>query len=158
MLGLFKQAFRRTKIGCLDDIVKVVESSAVVNHAQLVGIQDGQVIVPTYDWAQYFANPFRQIALKGIKGMHHLTFSHLKPGTVIVKDSVTSLEREINLLHNNSKQTDLPPVVLPPGLSLEYLFDMIREFCPADCRDLVCPEPTQPEHSTPPPPKQKRRQ
>ena len=35
--GLFKQAFRRTKIGCLDDIVKVVESSAVVNHAQLVG-------------------------------------------------------------------------------------------------------------------------
>ena len=39
--GLFKQTFRRTKIGCLDDIVKVVESSAVVNHAQLVGTQDG---------------------------------------------------------------------------------------------------------------------
>ena len=31
--GLFKQAYRRAKIGCLEDIVKVVESSAVVNHA-----------------------------------------------------------------------------------------------------------------------------
>ena len=84
--GLFKQAFRRTKVRCLDDIVKVVESSAVVNHAQLVGTQDGQVIVPTYVWAEYFNSPFRQTALKGIKEMHHLTFSHLKPGTVVVKD------------------------------------------------------------------------
>ena len=55
--GLFKQAYRRTKIGCLDDIAKVVESSAVVNHAQLVGTQDGQVIVPTYDWAEHFNAP-----------------------------------------------------------------------------------------------------
>ena len=46
--GLFKQAYRRAKIGCLEDIVKVVESSAVVNHAQLVGTQDGKVVVPTY--------------------------------------------------------------------------------------------------------------
>ena len=42
---LFKQAFRHTKVGCLDDTVRVVENSAtVVNHAQLVGTQDGQVI------------------------------------------------------------------------------------------------------------------
>jgi hypothetical protein len=34
--GLFKQVYRRTKIGCLEDIVKVVESVAVINHAQLV--------------------------------------------------------------------------------------------------------------------------
>ena len=74
--GLFKQVFCRTKIGCLDDIfVKVVESSAVVNHAQLVGTQEGQVIVPTYDSAQYLNNPFQQAALKGIKRMHHLTLS-----------------------------------------------------------------------------------
>ena len=64
--GLFKQAFRRTKVGCLDDIARVVEDSAVVNHAQLVGSQDSEVIVPTYDWAQFFDRPFRQKALKGI--------------------------------------------------------------------------------------------
>jgi hypothetical protein len=83
--GLFKQVFRRSNVGCLDDIVKVVESSAVVNHAQLVGTQDGKVVVETYDWAGYFDIPFRQTALKGIKGMHHLTFSHLKPGTVVAR-------------------------------------------------------------------------
>ena len=52
--GLFKQACRRRKIGCLDDIAQAVEESAVVNHAQLVGSQDGSVLVPTYDWAQFF--------------------------------------------------------------------------------------------------------
>ena len=89
--------FRRTK-DCLDDIAKAVERSAVVNHAQLVGTQDGHVLVPTYDWSEFFDAPFRQSALSGIKAMHYLTFPHLKPGTVIVKDSVTSPEREINLL------------------------------------------------------------
>ena len=87
--GLFTQAYRWAKIGCLEDIVKVVESSAVVNHAQLVGTQDGKVLVPTYDWAKFFDTPFKQ---KGIKAMHHLTFSHLKPGVVVVKDFVTSPE------------------------------------------------------------------
>lgn len=51
---LFKQAFLHTKVGCLDDIARVVEESAVVNHAQLVASsQDGEVIMPTYDWAVF---------------------------------------------------------------------------------------------------------
>ena len=29
------------------DIVRVVETSAAVNHAQLIGTQDGKVLVPT---------------------------------------------------------------------------------------------------------------
>ena len=49
--GLLKQKFRKTKVGCLDDIVKVVNDSSVVNHAQLVGKEDGTIIVPQYDWA-----------------------------------------------------------------------------------------------------------
>ena len=47
--GLLKQTFRQTKIGCLDDIVKIVESLAVVNHGQLACTQDGKVIVNTSD-------------------------------------------------------------------------------------------------------------
>ena len=157
--GLFKQAYRRTKIGCLDDIVKVVESSAAVNHAQLVGTQDGEVLVPTYDWAKFFDNPFKQKAFQGIKAMHHVTFNHNKPGIAVVKYSVTSPEREINVLKDNSwkpRASDLPPIITPPGLSLErqqYLFNKIREFCPQECQDLVCPDP---EHNAPPPPKRKR--
>ena len=120
--GLFKQAYRRAKIGCLEDIVKVVESSAVVNHAQLVGTQYGQVVVPTYDWAHFFDTPFKQTALKGIKAMHHLTFSRHEPGVVVVKDSVTSPERALNLLRDNNWKpaaADLPPIIPPLGLSLE---------------------------------------
>lgn len=100
--GLFKQTFRRKNIGCLDDIVQAVESSATVNHAQLVGTQDGEVLVPTYNWAEFFDAPYRQSALKGIKALHHFTFTHQKPGCVIVKNSTTSPEREINLLKDKN--------------------------------------------------------
>ena len=93
--GLLKWEFRRTKVGCLDDIVRV-EKSATVNHAQLVGTQDGRVLVPMYDWANFFSTPFRQAALKGIKSMHHLTFSIEKPGTAMVKDTVSAPVREFN--------------------------------------------------------------
>ena len=116
--GLFKQAYRRTKIGCLDNIVKVVESSAVINHAQLVGTQDGQVIVPTYDWTEFFKTKCKKTAFKGIKAMHHITFTHQKTGIAIVKDSITSPEREISLLQDkNWKPTAayLPSVTPPPA-------------------------------------------
>ena len=73
--GLFKRAFRRTRVGCLDDIVLIGEQSADANHAQLVRAQDGTVIVPTYDWAGYFDPFFKQAAFKGIKAMHHMRFS-----------------------------------------------------------------------------------
>ena len=159
--GLLKQAYRRTRIGCLDDIVRVVESSAAVNHAQLVGTQDGKVLVPTYDWATFFDQPFRQRALKGIKSLHHMTFTSSKPGYVIVKESVDAPEREILLVQDDKwapKPDDLPRIIPPPGLSQErkqYLFEKIREFCPPECQDLVCPDPSQ--ETTPPTPKRQRR-
>ena len=51
--GLFKQWFRRTFISSLQEIADVVESSAHVNTAQLVGTQNGEVVVPVYDWSQF---------------------------------------------------------------------------------------------------------
>ena len=144
--GLLKREFRRTKVGCLDDIVWVVEKSAKVNHVQLVGTQDGQVLVPTYDWSEFFSSHFRQTALKGIKSLHHLRFSHTHTGSVFVKESVSSPERAIKMLRSDSwspSKDTLPPVIPPQGLSQErkqYLFEKIREFCPEGCKDLVCPE------------------
>ena len=38
--GLVKQRYRRTKVGCLADIAKVVNESAKVNFGQLVGTED----------------------------------------------------------------------------------------------------------------------
>ena len=62
--GLLKKEFRRTRVGCLDNIVQVVEQLADMNHAQLIGAQDGSVIVPMYDWTGYFDPFFRQVASK----------------------------------------------------------------------------------------------
>ena len=132
--GLLKRAFRRTKVGCFDDIVQVVES-AEVNDAQLVGAQDGTVIVPTYNWADYFDPFFKQAAFKGIKLMHHMRFSKTHHGKVLVKNSVDSQEREISLLRDPTWSPDkkeLPPIIPPPGLSLERrkcLFEKIQDFC-----------------------------
>ena len=66
---------------------------------------------------------------------------------MIVKDSVDAPEREIKLSQDDEwapNAEDLPPIIPPPGLSLErrqYLFEKIREFCPEDYQDLVCPNP-----------------
>ena len=145
--GLFKRHFRRSKVGCLDDIVRVVNESATPNVAQLVGTQDGEVLVPMYDWSSFFEDATVKTALKGIKQMHHFHFSKSHPGKVMVRNSSIEEWRIINLLKDPSwHPVNLPEQVVPPGLPLErqwYLFEKIREFCPEECRDLVCPEPSQ---------------
>ena len=45
----------------LDDLVSVVNQSAVVNKTQLVGSQSGEVVFPTYDWADYLGQHFDKI-------------------------------------------------------------------------------------------------
>ena len=108
----------------------------------------------TYNWATFFDQSFRQQALKGIKSMHHLTFTSTKRGCVIVKDSVDGLEKEIKLIQDDHwapTADSLPPTIPPPGLSLErrqHLFEKIREFCPVEYQDLVCPDPA--KENTPP--------
>ena len=64
--GMLKRKFRRTKVGCLHDIAEVVRS-ATINHCQLVGNQHGDVIVPTYDWADFFVEHTIKMALGGKK-------------------------------------------------------------------------------------------
>ena len=83
--GLLKQTFRRTKIGCLADIANVVDSSAVVNHAQLVGKEDGTVLVPQYDWAEFFSAFYRRQGLAGIKSLH-LKFPHTSIGVAMGRE------------------------------------------------------------------------
>ena len=69
--GMLKRKFRVTNIGCLNDIASVVQKSATMNHAQLVGDQQGYVIVPSYDWVEFFKGKTIKNALKGIKKMAH---------------------------------------------------------------------------------------
>ena len=60
--GLFKQRYRRTFVSSLNDIANVVNSSADVNVAQLVGTQEGEPIVPTYNWASFLGDQLQDCA------------------------------------------------------------------------------------------------
>ena len=51
--GLIKQKYRKTSVGCLQDIATVVSNSSIVNETQLVGAQDGTPIVPMFDWGKF---------------------------------------------------------------------------------------------------------
>ena len=135
-------------MGCLDDIVRVVNESASPNVAQLVGSQQGGVIVPMYNWSSYFEDITVKTALKGITKMYHFHFSRSHPGKVKVHNSTMDSWKTINLLKDPCwRPSSLPEQLMPPGLSLErewYLYDKIREFCPEECKDLVRPKPSQP--------------
>ena len=142
-----KQCFRRTKIGDLDDIANCVSLSSAVNVPQLVGSLDGTVLVPTYNWSEFFDNIMIKSALKGISRLHQFRFSVTRHGIVYVKESSSAAEREITLVCDDSWQPspdELPPVVTPNGLSAErqqYLYEKIREFSPDDKKDIVCSRP-----------------
>ncbi len=59
--GLFKRLYRRTKLGSLQAIAQVVDSSAKCNVSQLVVESDGTVVVPTRNWTDLFAPLFQEV-------------------------------------------------------------------------------------------------
>ena len=144
--GLLKKRYRRTKVGSLTDLVKVVNESSVVNVAQLTGSEDGTVLVPTYDWQTFLGEYCNKVP--GIKKLHHLHFSSATPGCIFVKERSGSSEEKKILKKGGWTPTkdDMPPVLTPSGLSLQrqwYLYDKIREFCPETMKDATCPKPSQ---------------
>ena len=144
--GLLKKRYRRTKVGGLNDLIDVVNQSAVVNVAQPTGSADGQVLVPTYDWQEFFTPHFK---VTGIKKLHHLRFTSASPGCAFVKERAGSEEVKRCFFKKDAENwkpepDQLPPVLPPAGLSLQrqwYLHDKIREFCPDNVKDITCPKP-----------------
>ena len=141
-------------MGSIDDIAKVVDDSADVNVSQLVGTQEGETLVPAYKWDTFFAPYFTKLI--GIKKYHHFRFSADSPGTVFVKKFSDSKEVPFDLLTHDSwvpNSGEMPEVINRPGLSVErqqYLYEKIREFCPQDEQDRVCPKPaTVPSQASP---------
>ena len=120
--GLFKQLYRKTKVGSIDDIAEVVKRSATVNHPQLIGEYDGTTHVKMYDWSSFFNSHTIQTSLKGISKMQHFRFTADHPGYVFVKNSSDASETKIKLLKDTSwkpHKNSLPDQITPPGLSLE---------------------------------------
>ena len=141
--GLVKQKTRRTFISSLFDIARAVNESATVNVAELVGLHNGTVRVPTYDWVSYLERYFKK--LPQIKSYYHFRFDKNYPGTVFCKQYWFSEEKAINLLRNRNQLPQpgqLPAIVNPEGISrerAEYLYKEIREFCRDGTEDLVAP-------------------
>ena len=169
--GLFKRQYRRTKVGSLQAIAEVVNTSAECNHAQLVSREDGSRIVKTYNWTDFFAPRMKKIT--GIKKLHHFRVNSASPRCVFTKEPSDSPEVKHELLKApwTPDVDDLPAVVPPRGLSAEcqwYLHDQIWPFCPAEGMDSVCllpsvPKPEgsrqgtpQPEEDSTDPPEPKR--
>ena len=146
--GLLKQKFRKCDVSSLADMQEVVRKSTLngVNIPQLVGDENGNCSVPTYDW-QTFLVPFSK-AVNGIKQYHHFEFSHEHPGRVIMKKVVDDqgpvteniLTKEVGVV-----PTGKPTIIPSPGLPAFrqwYLFENIRDFCTDSTRDITCPKPT----------------
>ena len=95
--GLLKRKYRWEKIRCLD-IVKAVNESAIPNYTQLVGSHSGDVIIPMYNWSQYFEDTTTKTSLKGMTHMHHFHFKALHSGKVFVRNSINDAKKSINLV------------------------------------------------------------
>ena len=147
--GLLKQKMRRTNIECLDDIVQTINKSANVNHTQLVGTQNGEVLVPTYDWLSFFAMYFKKIS--NIKSYQNFIVSTNSPGVVEYKKFSNSESTKINIIKDSlvlPTTGELPQILAPSGLSSDrqwYLHDKIRPFCSERTQDLTCPLPSVPK-------------
>ena len=125
--GLLKQRIRRTHIQCLDDIVNAINQSASINHTHLVGKEDGEVLVPTYDWLTFFASYFKKIPQ--IKSYHNFLMSSDALGVIQCKQFSDSDIITFNLIKdpaNVPMPGELPPLIVPSGLSNDrqwYLYE-----------------------------------
>ena len=66
--GLIKQKYRKSRVDSLADLERVVQTSSPVAHGnvpQLVGHEDGRILVPSYDWQSHLRPYFK--VLPGIK-------------------------------------------------------------------------------------------
>ncbi|XP_072015693.1 uncharacterized protein [Amphiura filiformis] len=145
--GILKRRFARSTVECLDDMEEVVSSSGVCNIAQLVGDEQQNVAVPTYNWQDFFGNSYRP--LPGIKSYHHFRFTQDEPGVVFAKKRVQDPETRLQLVKPSARE---PPqdiddsfAIPPPGLNLDrqwYLYNSIREYClNDDAKNKTCPRP-----------------
>ena len=151
--GLFKQRYRRTFVSSLKDVAEVVNASADVNVAQLVGTQSGEPVVTKYDWATFLGQHFKNVP--HLKTFHHFSFSSEMPGVVTMKQFSDSVGVSFTMLDDEewcAGADELPPVIKPVGFSPTrqwYLYRQIREFCRDGTEDLTCPKPFMPIANSP---------
>ena len=94
--GLAKQKLRRSIIGCLDDLANAITNSAAPNITEVVGLEDGTVLVPTYDWVEFLGLHFRKNSQ--INKQHHFVFTTTR---VALKEFNDSEEVKFKMLKDD---------------------------------------------------------
>ncbi|KAL0969012.1 hypothetical protein UPYG_G00221560 [Umbra pygmaea] len=114
---LIKQCFRKTRVNTLSDIAGVVKDSTVtgVNILPLVGLEDGTVLVESYDWQHQLTPYFRP--LSQINQYQHFRF------TVLMLSS-------LGLFLPRSAQTHLDTVFSCCATLLIFLHGMVCHRLP----------------------------
>ncbi|MED6255430.1 hypothetical protein ATANTOWER_009691 [Ataeniobius toweri] len=101
-------------LSTLADIAKVVENSSPesrLNIPQLVGLEDGRVLVNTFDWQAHLSPYFRK--LPQIKSYQHFSFDAKRLGVVLARTHSDAEPVSFQLLCDPGV---LPPVVCVPAL------------------------------------------
>ena len=131
---MIKKKTSLTYLSSLYDIAKcIIEANekSSMNYPELVGLENGTVLIPTYDWKTFLDKYFKDLSL--IKSKHHIRTNSTDIGLVYTKEYHDSEEQSQILLKNpKSLPLGLPDVIQPPGLSTarqDYLYKEIREFC-----------------------------
>ena len=144
--GLFKQRYRRTFVSSLDDVVDVVNTSADVNVAQLVGTGDWRPTA-TVQHCERFST-----AVAVLLQCHYTRMSG-RENEVLVLLEVWDAPKVytkvtgpvVHRHHRLPTLCELPPLIKSSGLPLQrqwYLHKQIRPYCREGTEDLTCPKPS----------------
>ena len=139
--GLLKQKYRKADVDTVDQLCKVIDESASINHSEKYCWEWRQ-------WDQFLAKSFRP--LKNVTAYQRFFFSSESPGYVQISLSNRFPDKSVKILSSAANvaaslnSASLPPVLPPAGISFarqEYLFQQIRPYCHAESRDTTCPQP-----------------
>ena len=92
----------------------VVEQSSDVNLSQLCGTEDGEVIVPLFDWTTFLARFFRKVV--SVKKFHHFHFEEESTTLRVQEYSDTAYLTQELLKQNLPMITEMPQTIQPKGL------------------------------------------
>jgi hypothetical protein len=142
--GLFKQKFRRSTAYSVQQVANIVENStpqSKVNQSVMVSDERGQQLsFPFKKWMSYFET-LGWKRIPHVTSYYHFTLTNKKPGIISCRKRLDDIpvDVEIGLI--------IPPdVILEEDISVglpkarqQYLFANLREYCPEEYRDLLCP-------------------
>jgi hypothetical protein len=141
--GVFKRLYRHNDVNCIDDVCGLMSQSKLL-IAEPTGTEQGEVLIPCYDWQSKFSALGKIV---GIKQYHHFVFDSCKPSMCSVRQYAGSPATDLPVAGDSAAlSADLPTIITPPGLSQarqEYLFKRIRQYVAAEHQDRLCPAPAE---------------